>query len=432
MFKTLQKNNLKDLIFNQNLISGLLVSFIALPLCIAISIASGFPAISGIFTAIIGGIIVSQLSGSNVTINGPAAGMIVVILDAVEKLGKGDAIIGYKYTLAAIVFASILQIITSFTSLPEKMRKFPENTIRGMMIAIGLIVILKQIFILFGFKAPKVNLLSLFSYIPQAFLGMEIENFAIGIFSIIFILFWKKYLEKYSLFKSIPVYLVAIILGSLIAVSLDISQHKHFLFSAISQSLQSNFISLPDRIFNAVALPNFDCVFSVEFFFATFSIYAIASVETILSAIAVDKIDPLKRKTNLKKDIRAVGIGNFICGLIGCLPMIAEIVRSSANVKYGASNKWSNFIHAICLLAMITIFSGLLKFIPLCVLAAMLIIIGFGMINPKLLVEEYRKSKKDFLIILIVVFFTIYVDLLVGVVLGFLVNLFLKKQLIKE
>jgi len=148
----------------QNLTSGFLVSFIALPLCIAIASASEFPVLSGIITAIIGGILVSQISGSHLTINGPAAGMIVVIIDAVEKLGNGDLVLGYKYTLSAIVCASLLQIAISFTKFPNLMRKFPETIIRGMMMAIGLIVITKQIFVLNGFKPVPVNIINLFNY----------------------------------------------------------------------------------------------------------------------------------------------------------------------------------------------------------------------------------------------------------------------------
>ena len=141
--------------FRKNALSGLLVSFIALPLCLAISIASGFPILAGFITAIIGGMLVSQISGSHVTINGPAAGMIVVILDSVERLGGGDVIAGYKLTLGAIVVASILQIATSFTKIPTLMRKFPEEVIRGMMVAIGSIVILKQIFTMCSYQMPK-------------------------------------------------------------------------------------------------------------------------------------------------------------------------------------------------------------------------------------------------------------------------------------
>ena len=155
----------------QNFIAGLLVSFLARPLCIAISGASEFPLLSGVITAIIGGILVSQINSSQVAITGPAAGMIVVIFDAVEKLGNGNNFEGYKYTLSAIVFASIMQIATSYTKLPQLMRKFPEYIIRGMMIAIGTIVFLKQIFILCGHKAPHVSTLEFFIHIPkEAFL----------------------------------------------------------------------------------------------------------------------------------------------------------------------------------------------------------------------------------------------------------------------
>lgn len=411
----------------QNFLSGLLVSFIALPLCIAISLASDFPVLSGIFTAIIGGILVSQTSGSHVTINGPAAGMIVVILDAVEKLGGNDLVLGYKYTLAAIVVASILQLLTSFTKLPELMRKFPESIIRGMMMSIGLIVILKQLFVLFGFKTPRTDLIGLFSYLPHAFLGMQIETFAIGIGVIIFIFLWKNYAEKIAIFRAIPVYLIAIILSSIIAVSIGISDHKHFLSINESSPVSSAFIQIPNQLSSAFSLPNFSKFFSIEFFFATFAIFAVGSLETILSAVAVDNIDPQKRHTNLKKDLRGVALGNFLCGLVGALPMIAEIVRSTANVKYGATNKWSNFFHGLCLLVMITLFNKFLKFIPLCVLAGMLIMIGYNMLNIKFFLRIFKEHRLDFLIILCVIFFTLKVDLLIGIGSGLALFLVLKK-----
>jgi MFS superfamily sulfate permease-like transporter len=397
--------------FRQNIISGLLVSFVALPLCIAISMASGFPPLSGVFTAIIGGIIVSQISGSNVTINGPAAGMIVVILDAVQKLG-------YSSTLAAIVFASILQILFSLTSLPEKMRKFPESIIRGMMMAIGLIVILKQLFILLGYRAPSVGLIEMIGYLPNAFMGMEIETFALGSFAIIFIFLWKKYLEKHNVFRKIPVYLVVIIITSILAALFDISNQHHHLMESFATQTASTFLNVPNSILTSFSFPDFSKFYSFDFAISAFTIFAVGSLETVLSALAVDKVDPKKRRTNLKKDLRAVGIGNLICGSIGALPMISEIVRSSANVKYGATNKWSNFFHGIFLLLMITIFNQTLKFIPLCVLAGMLIVIGWNLINFKLFSKIYRRHKYNFLTIISVIFFTLYIDLLVGIVAG--------------
>ena len=396
---------------HQNLVSGLLVSFVALPLCIAIAIASGFPALSGVFTAIIGGILVSQISGSSLTINGPAAGMIVVILDAVERLG-------YKATLAAIVGASFLQIIFSFTALPEKMRKFPEVVIRGMMMSIGVIVIMKQLFIMLGYKTPRVGLIKMFSYLPDAFMGMEIEDFFIGAFAIIFIFFWKKYLEKYKSFKLVPVYLVVIVIASIMALILNISNDHHYLIQSFASPTSAEFLNISGSIIEAISFPDFSKIFSPNFLISVFTIFAVGSLETVLSAIAVDKIDPQKRHTNLKKDLRAVGIGNLICGSIGALPMIAEIVRSSANVKYGATNKWSNFFHGAFLLLMITVFSKVLNFIPLCVLAGMLIVIGWNLINVKLFLKIFRRHSYNFLVIITVVFFTLYVDLLVGIASG--------------
>ena len=402
----------------QNIVSGILVSFIALPLCIAIASASQFPVMSGIFTAIIGGILVSQINGSHVTINGPAAGMIAVIIDSVEKLGNGDLVQGYKYTIGAILIAGVLQIILSFFKIIEMMRKFPEIIIRGMMMAIGIIVVVKQTFVINGFKPANVDVIGLFEYLPKSFLGMEIENFAIGVFAIISILIWNKYLENKKYFNFVPVYLVVIVIGSLLANFIDIASTQHFLNPNYASPITSNFVVVPSNIISAINFPDFTKINSSQFWLSTLTIFAVGTLETLLSTLAVDKIDPLKRTSNLKKELRAIGIGNTICGAIGALPMIAEIVRSTANVRYKATNKYSNFIHGISLLLMITIFSFILKFIPLALLAGMLIIIGINMINLKLFYQIFKHNKCDVLVIILVIFFTLKIDLLVGIIAG--------------
>ena len=412
--------------FRQNIVAGLLVSFIALPLCLAIATASNFPILSGILTAIVGGIVVSQISGSHLTINGPAAGMIVVMVDSVERLGAGDMILGYKLTLGAVVFASILQVLTSLTRIPEMMRKFPECVIRGMMVAIGAIVILKQVFAMFGYKMPKDSMIKLITDIPYAFLGMQIETFLIGLFVMIFIIFWNKFVKKCFLVK-IPVYIIVIIIGALLAFLLDISKNQHFLNANFAVTPSSLFLNLPNSIFEGFAFPLFEKIATKEFFVSVFTIFAIGSLETILSAIAVDKLDVWQRKSDLKKDLRGVGIGNFICGIIGGLPMIAEVVRSSANVKYGATNKWANFFHGVFLLLMVTLCIKFLGFIPLCVLAAMLILIGWNLINVRLIREMYKEWRPSVFVIICVVFFTIWIDLLVGIGSGLIAYLILKK-----
>lgn len=412
-----------------NILSGLLVSFIALPLCLAIAVASGFPILSGLLTAIIGGLLVSHLSGSHVTINGPAAGMIVVILDSVERLGGGDAILGYKLTLAAIVIASLLQIITSFTKIPNMMRKFPEEVIRGMMVAIGVIVILKQIFIVCSYQMPKHKMLELVTDIPLALAGMQMETFAIGVFVIAFIVLWGR-VVKSGFFAKIPVYLLVIIVASILAFAFNISSHHHYLISSFAHQSSNLFVNLPSSMLDAFEFPSFEHITSFNFMLSTLMIFAVGSIETILSAIAVDKLDHQKRHSDLQKDLRGVGIGNFACGLIGGLPMIAEIVRSSANIKYGATNKWSNFFHGLFLLIFIVFLSKFIGFIPLCVLGAMLILIGWNLINIKLIKKMYNEWKPSVLVIFSVVFFTLWIDLLVGILSG-IVLYFVFKKLIR-
>ena len=414
-----------------NLISGILVSFIALPLCIAISLASSFPIMSGILTAIIGGIFVSQISGNKIAINGPAAGMIVIVLDSVERLGDGNNFKGYLYTLGAISIASLLQFIISFTKIPNLARKFPEYIIRGMMMAIGLIVLLKQIFILTNYQAPKVPIIEFFLYLPKAILGMQIESFIIGFLIIVLIILWKKKLENlHKIFKIIPVYLVAIFLGIALAQYIDLKNSHHFLFNQFANPNNDNFINISAHINDSINFANFELIYSFKFWFSVITIFSVGSLETILSSIALDKIG--NTHTDLKKDIRAIGIGNFCCGMLGGLPMITEIVRSSANVSYGANHQSSNFFHGLSLLLMVIFLNSYLNLIPLCVLAGMLIIIAFNMINLPNLFEIYNHSKKEFSIILIVIFTTLYIDLLVGIFIGLILHYLFNKALKNE
>jgi MFS superfamily sulfate permease-like transporter len=411
----------------QNVVSGLSVSLIALPLCLAIANASNFPILAGIITAIIGGLLVSRISGSFLAINGPAAGMIVIVLDCVERLGKGDVMLGYKATLGAIVVAAILQIITGFTKLPNLMRKFPEEVIRGMMVAIGGIIIIKQAFIIFAYQPPKHSLVQLILDLPKAFLGMKIEVFAISIGVVAFIIFWQKKV-KCGFFSKIPVYLLTILLFSVLAFFLDIKNNNHYLINSFSNPAKSLFINIPNSFLSAFSLPNFAQFFSFEFLVSVFAIYAVASIETVLSAIAVDKLDPQNRTTNLRKDLKAIGCGNLVCGLVGGLPMITEIIRSSANIKYGASNSWSNFFHGLFLLLFVLFFASFINFIPLCVLASILMIIGVNLINFPLIKKMYAESKSSVFVILTVVAFTIATDLLIGVFSGLLVYWILEKS----
>jgi len=405
-----------------NFLSGILVSFIALPLCIAIASASSFPIMSGIITAIIGGIVVSQISGNKLAINGPAAGLIVIILDSVERLGDGNNMQGYLYTLGAISIASILQFLTSFTKITDLMRKFPEYIIRAMMMAIGLIVLLKQFFILSNYQPPKVSILGLFKFIPNAILGMQIENFVIGMLVIILIIFWKNILEKkHKIFKLIPIYLLVIFIGIGLAKFIDLKNNQHFLFTQFSHPNANNFINISPNLKEAFNFPDFGIIYSFKFWLSVLTIYSVASIETILSSIALDKIG--KTQTNLNKDLRAIGIGNFLCSLCGSLPMITEIVRSSANVNYGASNKFSNFFHGISLLIMVIFFGSYLNLIPLCVLAGMLILVALNMINLKLFKQIYHQNKIEFFIIITIILTTLYSDLLIGILIGLLLHL---------
>jgi len=238
---------------------------------------------------------------------------------------------------------------------------------------------------------------------------------------IFLIILWKKKLENlHKIFKIIPVYLVAIFLGILIAQYIDLKNSHHFLFNQFANPTNNNFINISAHINDAINFANFELIYSFKFWLSVTTIFSVGTLETILSTIALDKIG--KSHTDLKKDIRAIGIGNFCCGMLGGLPMITEIVRSSANVSYGASNKFSNFFHGLSLLLMVIFLNSYLNLIPLCVLAGMLIIIAFNMINLPNFIEIYNHNKMEFLVIIIIIFTTLYVDLLVGIFIGLLLH----------
>jgi len=227
---------------------------------------------------------------------------------------------------------------------------------------------------------------------------------------------------------------MAIICASILAIIIDIDNNKHYLFSQFASQQKFLFINISQSISSAISLPNFSKIFAnsnpdfaYNFAISTISIYLVGSIETILSAIAIDKIDPQKRNSNLNKDLKAIGFGNLICGFVGALPMISEMVRSSASISFGGNNKWANFFHGLSLFIFVTIFVSLINFIPLCVLAAMLILVGINLINFPLIKQFYYRWPASILVILTVIFFTLYIDLLAGVFTGIIAYYIAKK-----
>lgn len=410
--KGLQQN------WKSDLSSGFFVFLIALPLCLGISMASGFPPVAGLFTAIIGGLVVSFFGGSQLTIKGPAAGLIVIALGAVEELGKGDALLGYKLALAAIVAAGVLQIVFGLLKSGILSDFFPSAAVHGMLAAIGVIIAAKQLHTLVGVKPEGKETLELLMEIPRSFGLMNPEIFIIGAVSLLILFLFP--LIKHPLAKKIPapllVIMVAIPLGHLFDLE---HEHKYLFLDNHIYSIGPRFlVTLPDNLLAAVTFPDFSQLFSATSIKYIIMFALVGSLESLLSTKAIDSLDPWKRKANMNRDLLGVGVGNSLAGMIGGLPMISEIVRSSANINYGGKSWWSNFFHGLFLLVFVVFFPMLIHQIPLAALAAMLIFTGYRLASPKEFYKTYKIGKEQLLIFVVTIVVTLATDLLIGIGVG--------------
>ncbi len=410
--------------WRSDLLSGFLVFLIALPLCLGIAMASGFPPMSGIITAIVGGLLVSRISGSFVTINGPAAGLIVVILDAVQSLGQGDPMAGYRYTLAAIVVASVLQVLLGVFKAGKLSAFFPASVVHGMLAAIGIIIMVKQVHTLLGVKPEAKSLFGAIAEIPHSIVTMNPEVSVIGLLGLGLLIVWA--LIKNKTLKMVPAPILVVLLGLALGQVFDLDHVHKYLFLPDAEILPhheftvgpSFLVAVPENFFAGFYFPDFSKIASYEFWMAVVTIWLVGSLESLLSAAAVDKLDPYKRDSNLNRDLAAVGSGNIICGLIGGLPMIAEIVRSSANVNNGAKTGWANFFHGTFLLIFVALFPKLIHEIPLSSLAALLVFTGFRLASPKEFAKTLEVGIDNFSVFVITIIGVLATDLLIGVAIG--------------
>ncbi|NBV75516.1 MAG: SulP family inorganic anion transporter [Methylococcaceae bacterium] len=429
-FAAVPKTGIPGLLENwrSDLLSGFLVFLIALPLCLGIAMASGFPPMGGIITAIVGGVMVSRISGSYVTINGPAAGLIVVIVDAVQGLGQGDAMAGYRYTLAAIVIASVLQILLGIFKAGKLSAFFPSSVVHGMLAAIGIIIMAKQIHTLLGVKPVAKTLLSTIAEVPHSLVQLNPEVAVIGFAGLALLIVWA--FIKHPTLKMIPAPLLVVLMGLALGQYFDLDHEHNYLFLQSDLLPHSEYtigpaflVAVPENFLAGFYFPDFGKVGDHEFWIHVITIWLVGSLESLLSASAVDKLDPYRRNSNLNRDLTAVGIGNLIAGMIGGLPMIAEIVRSSANINNGAKTAWANFFHGLFLLVFVALFPKLIHEIPLASLAALLVFTGFRLASPKEFAKTLAVGVDNFAVFVITIIGVLATDLLIGVAIGILIEL---------
>ena len=413
--------------FKHDILSGFFVFLIALPLCLGISIASGYPPIAGIFTAIVGSILTSLLSNSELTIKGPAAGMIVIAVGAVTSFGftggqdpAADQA-AYKMALAVSVVAGIVQIIFGLVRAGKLGDFFPTSAVHGMLAAIGIIIMLKQLPVAVG-QSAKGEPLEILREIPDKLAHANPDIAIIGLVSLI-ILFGLPILKKLvnnRFFSMTPAPMVVLLVAVPLGMYFDLSHEHTYSWGGTKYSLGEQFlVNVPNDLLAAMAHPDFSVFTNPDLrtkaigWVVMFTL--IGSLESLLSAKAIDMIDPWKRKTNLNRDLVAVGIANTVVSFIGGLPMISEIVRSKANIDNGARTRFADMWHGVFLLGFVALAPGLIHRIPLAALAAMLVYTGFRLASPREFINVFKIGPEQLLIFTATVIGVLATDLLIGI-----------------
>ena len=415
---------------NLNLLSNLkhdlpasvVVFFVALPLCLGIALASGAPLFSGLIAGIIGGIVVGSLSGSQVGVSGPAAGLAAIVLTAIGDLG------GFQNFLLAVVLGGLIQLLFGILRAGIIGYYFPSSVIKGMLTGIGIIIILKQIPHFFGYESPEGDFSffqhngeNTFSGIFNALKYISPGATLIAFLSLAILLLWSNVLSKKArIFELIQGPLVAVAVGILFVVITSDNAY----WAIQSQQLVS--VPVPENInsfFGQFSFPNFGVIGKPQIWITAFTIALVASLETLLCVEATDKLDPEKRVTPTNRELIAQGTGNFISGLIGGLPVTQVIVRSSANIQSGGKTKMAAIIHGFLLLISVLLIPVLLNQIPLSVLAAILLIVGYKLAKPSLFFTMYQLGWKQSVPFVVTVLGIVFTDLLIGIGLGLLVGI---------
>jgi MFS superfamily sulfate permease-like transporter len=412
-----------------DLVSGFLVFLIALPLCLGISLACGYPAIAGIFTAIIGGLAGATLSNSELTIKGPAAGLIVIAIGCVVEFGFTAGVDpaadyrAYRLALGVGIAAGIIQILFGLLRAGILAESAPSSVIHGMLAAIGIIIIAKQFPVMLGLSASG-GPLELLKEIPFFIVEMNPEIGAMGLLSFAIMVAYP--FIKSNVLKKIPAPLVALLIAVPLGLYFGLDHPHTYSFNHREYQVGPNFlVNVPLNMFDAIAFPDFSGLLTLTGVKYVILFALIGSLESLLSAKAVDTIDPWKRKTNFDHDLTAIGIGNTVAACVGGLPMISEIVRSKANIDNGAHTRFSNLYHGLFLLVSVALVPWLVNKIPLTALAAMLVYTGFRLASPAEFRHVYHVGKEQLLIFLSTIIAILATDLLIGIVIGIVVEILL-------
>lgn len=404
------KNKFQDL--KSDLPASIVVFLVAMPLCLGIAMASGAPLYAGLISGIIGGIVVGSLSGSPLGVSGPAAGLAVIVLNAITDLG------GFENFLVAVIIAGILQVVLGYAKAGIIAYFFPSSVIHGMLAGIGILIFWKQIPHALGYdKVFNISeILTIHEHINFSVLIVSLTALAL-------LLIWSSdWFKKQSFTKIIQGPLVAVISGIILSV---IFSSKPDLAIDAKYLVQVPIANNVDDFLGNFRLPDFSALSNPDIYLTAIIIAVVASIETLLCVEASDKQDDLKRITPTNRELKAQGIGNIVAGFIGGLPVTQVIVRSSANQQAGGKSKMSTVFHGIFLLISIILIPTVLNLIPLGTLAAILFIVGYKLAKPALFKKMYKEGMGQFIPFVITVAGIVFTNLLLGIVLGMLVAVFI-------
>ena len=402
----------------QSIPSSIVVFLVALPLCLGIALGSGAPLISGIIAGVVGGIVVGAISGSHLSVSGPAAGLIAIVIVAISDLG------GFDTFLLAVFLAGIFQVAFGFLRLGIIGHYIPNTVIKGTMAAIGLILILKQIPHLVGYDVDfmgdegflqRANE-NTFSAVQHALGAFTFGPTVVGFFSLIVLIATQALgYARFGISKFLPAPLLVVIAGTALGYGLGQITPEWTILAEHS-------VQLPNWK-EGLTSPNFGAFGNLDVWIVALTIAVIASIETLLCIEAADKMDPLKRVTPTNRELIAQGVGNSVSGLIGGLPITSVIVRTSANAQMGARHKSSTIMHGVILAGAVIAITPVLNRIPLAVLAAILIMTGYKLVSPAVIRSIVAKGYTQWVPFAITVVAILLTDLLKGIALGLVVSL---------
>ncbi len=405
--------------------SGIAVFLVALPLCLGIALASGAPLLAGLVAGIVGGTIVSLLSGSELSVSGPAAGLTIIVANAITDLGS------YPAFLVSVIFAGAIQIVLGILKLGKIGGFFPSSVIRGMLVAIGIVIILKQIPHAIGddldfigeFEFDQKDGENTFSEILKSFADIKIGALIISLIGLVILFSWTKLGEKFQWMNALPASLFVVLAGVAINESFLLWGPDFFLGNSKDHMVNLPIFASSNEIWSGLVSPNWTFISNPKVYSIAFTLAIVATLESLLSLEASDSLDPLKRISSPDRELLAQGTGNLISGLLGGLPITSVIVRSSTNIYSGGKTRMSGFFHGILLLVAVLLLPLYLNKIPLACLASVLLYTGYKLAHPSAFKKVISEGWKQWVPFFVTVAVVVGVDLLWGIFIGTLVGL---------